>query len=106
MKKTYQKNQIWIFFKKYYKYGASVFWINVVLVCVLAPLAAILGLNIQKYTVNAILAVNAFSNILIRIISLLLLQCLLKQTCILNKILTPAPAGVFLCVVIQLMGDK
>lgn len=78
MKKTHRKNQIWDFFKKYYKYGATVFWINIVIVCVLAPIGAILGLNIQKYTVNAILDGNQFSDIFICIIFLVLLQCLLS----------------------------
>ena len=48
--KDTSKNHIWDFFKKFYKYGATVFWINIVIVCVFAPMGAILGLNIQKYT--------------------------------------------------------
>ena len=61
MKKTDNKNQIWIFFKKYYRYGAAVFWVNIVLVCFFSPLGAIVGLNIQRYTINAILAGKDFN---------------------------------------------
>ena len=54
MKAKCFQNQIWFFFRNYYKYGAKVFWINVFLVCVLSPLGAIIGLNVQRNTVNAV----------------------------------------------------
>lgn len=76
MNNKYAKKQIWFFFKKYYKYGSLVFWINIALVCVLAPLGAIIGLNVQRYTVNAILSEKALSQIIALIIELIIFQCI------------------------------
>ena len=87
MKSKCFQNQIWFFFRNYYKYGAKVFWINVFLVCVLSPLGAIIGLNVQRNTVNAVMAQESLPKIIIIIIELIVFQCVIGvflnavQTC-------------------------
>ena len=66
------------FFKRYYKHGAAVFWINIIIACVLSPAGSVIGLWMKKQTINSITNNADFVEILILIVIFVSVQSVIS----------------------------